>query len=72
MLNGEKTLIGQGDSADRLIVSGRVKGERRDRDGIGLFLVDANAPGVSRRGYPTQDGQRAAEISFADVRVAPA
>ncbi len=71
VLNGEKTLVGQGDSADRLIVSGRVKGERRDRDGVGLFLVDASAPGVSRRGYPTQDGQRAAEISFADVRVAP-
>jgi len=69
VLNGEKTLVGQGDSADRLIVSGRVKGERRDRDGIGLFVVDANAPGVTRRGYPTQDGQRAAEIGFADVRV---
>src|ERR1700728_2474010 len=71
VLNGEKSLVGQGDSADRLSVSGRVKGERRDRDGIGLFLVDASAPGVSRRGYPTQDGQRAAEIGFADVRVAP-
>ena len=71
VLNGEKTLVGQGDSADKLIVSGRVKGERRDRDGIGLFLVDADAPGVTRRGYPTQDGQRAAEIGFADVRVAP-
>ena len=71
VLNGEKTLVGQGDSADKLIVSARVKGGRRDRDGIGLFLVDANAPGVARRGYPTQDGQRAAEIGFADVRVAP-
>jgi pimeloyl-CoA dehydrogenase small subunit len=71
VLNGEKTLVGQGDSADRLIVSGRVQGARRDRDGINLFLVDANAPGVTRRGYPTQDGQRAAEIAFTDVRVAP-
>ena len=53
VLNGEKTLVSQGDSADKLIVSGRVKGERRDRNGIGLFLVDADAPGVSRRGYPT-------------------
>ena len=70
MLNGEKTLVGQGDRADKLIVSARVSGDRRDRDGIALFLVDANAPGVSRRGYPTQDGQRAAEIGFADVRVA--
>ena len=71
VLNGEKTLVGQGDSADKLIVSARVKGERRDRDGIGLFLVDADAPGVTRRGYPTQDGQRAAEIGFAGVRVPP-
>jgi pimeloyl-CoA dehydrogenase small subunit len=71
VLNGEKTLVGHGDSADRLIVSGRVQGARRDRDGISLFLVDANASGVTRRGYPTQDGQRAAEIAFADVRVAP-
>ena len=71
VLNGEKTLVGQGDSADKLIVSARLRGARRDRDGIGLFLVDADAPGVTRRGYPTQDGQRAAEIAFAEVRVAP-
>jgi pimeloyl-CoA dehydrogenase small subunit len=71
VLKGEKTLVGHGDSADRLIVSARVSGERRDREGIGLFLVGADASGVSRRGYPTQDGQRAAEISFTDVRVAP-
>ena len=71
VLNGEKGLVGQGDSADALIVSARLSGGRRDRDGIGLFLVDANAPGVSRRGYPTQDGQRAAEIAFANVRVEP-
>jgi pimeloyl-CoA dehydrogenase small subunit len=71
LLNGEKTLVGQGDSANKLIVSARVNGGRRDRNGIGLFLVDANAHGLTRRSYPTQDGQRAAEISFADVRVAP-
>ncbi len=71
VLKGEKTLVGHGDSADRLIVSARVEGGRRDREGIGLFLVGADASGVSRRGYPTQDGQRAAEIGFTDVRVAP-
>ena len=71
LLNGEKGLVGQGDSADKLIVSARLSGDRRDRRGIGLFLVDANAPGVTRRGYPTQDGQRAAEIAFVNVRVEP-
>ncbi len=71
VLRGEKTLVGQGDSADQFIVAARLKGARRDREGIGLFLVDGDAPGVTRRGYPTQDGQRAAEVVFADVRVAP-
>jgi pimeloyl-CoA dehydrogenase small subunit len=69
VLNGEKTLVGQGDSADKLIVSARLAGARRDRDGIGLFLVDAGAPGVHRRGYSTQDGQRAADITLDSVRV---
>ncbi|HEU4519425.1 MAG TPA: acyl-CoA dehydrogenase, partial [Microvirga sp.] len=58
-----------GDSADALLVTARTAGGRRDRDGIGLFVVDAKAPGVSRRGYPTQDGQRAAEVAFEDVAV---
>jgi pimeloyl-CoA dehydrogenase small subunit len=71
VLNGEKTLVGHGDSADKLIVSARLAGGRRDRDGIGLFLVDADAPGLTRRGYPTQDGQRAADIGLADVHVEP-
>ena len=31
------------------------RGDRSDRSGIGLFLVDARAKGISRRGYPTQD-----------------
>jgi pimeloyl-CoA dehydrogenase small subunit len=69
LLNGEKTLVGHGDSADKFIVSARLKGARRDREGIGLFLVDAGAPGVTRRGYPTQDGQRAAEVALANVQV---
>jgi alkylation response protein AidB-like acyl-CoA dehydrogenase len=50
-------------------VSARVSGAQRDKNGIGLFLVDAKAPGVSRRGYPTMDGLRAAEISLANVKV---
>ncbi len=71
VLDGAKGLVINGDSAGGLIVSARVAGGRRDRKGVGLFLVDGEAPGVSRRGYPTQDARRAAEISFANVRVEP-
>ena len=71
VLDGDKGVVLHGDSADRLIVTARVGGGRRERDGVAVFLVDAKAAGVSRRGYPTQDGLRAAEITLAGVRVGP-
>ena len=67
-ITGQKTLVLHGDSADRLVVSARTAGGERERHGIGLFLVDTAGPGVSRRGYATQDGQRAAEIGFESAR----
>ncbi|HEX4261585.1 MAG TPA: acyl-CoA dehydrogenase family protein [Acetobacteraceae bacterium] len=66
-ISGEKSLVVHGDVADKLLVTARTTGGRRDRDGIGLFLVDADGAGVTRRIYPTQDGRRAAEIRFADA-----
>ncbi len=63
-LTGEKTLVLHGDSANALLVTARSAGEHRERHGIGLFWVDSSAPGVTRRGYATQDGLRAAEISL--------
>jgi len=68
LLHGEKGLVLHGDSAQKLIVLARVSGGQRDRDGLGLFLLDADAAGVTRRGYPTQDGARAAEIALAGAR----
>jgi pimeloyl-CoA dehydrogenase small subunit len=70
-LEGEKVVVLAGDSADKLIVSARASGARADRGGIGLFLVDAKANGVTRRGYPTQDGMRAADVTLSGVKVAP-
>lgn len=69
VLDGAKSVVLHGDSADLLVVGARLSGARRDRAGIGLFLVDAGAQGVTRRSYPTQDGQRAAEITLEHVRV---
>jgi pimeloyl-CoA dehydrogenase small subunit len=71
VLDGEKGVVLHGDAADKLIVTARVGGSQRDRDGIGVFLIDATATGVSMRGYPTQDGLRAAEVTLAGVRVEP-
>ncbi len=63
-IDGAKSLVLQGDTADRLLVTARVSGAQHDRVGVVLFMVDAKASGVARRGYATQDGARAAEITF--------
>lgn len=69
VLDGCKRYVLHGDCADQLIVSARVSGARRDADGIALFVVDAGASGVQRRGYQTQDRLRAADITLDGVRV---
>jgi pimeloyl-CoA dehydrogenase small subunit len=71
MLDGKKGVVVHGDTADKLVVTARVGGSRRDRDGVATFIVDGKTAGVSRLGYPTQDGLRAAEITLANVRVGP-
>jgi pimeloyl-CoA dehydrogenase small subunit len=69
LISGRKSVVLHGDSADTIFVTARTGGGARDERGIGVFLVDADAAGVSRRGYATQDGQRAAEITLDNVRV---
>jgi pimeloyl-CoA dehydrogenase small subunit len=69
IIDGEKLVVLGGDSADTLIVVARTSGNRRDRAGIGLFLVGGTSVGVKRTGYATQDGGRAADITFTDVKV---
>lgn len=66
-LTGAKAVAINGDSADKLVVSARTAGNVDSTDGITLFLVDCDAPGLSRRGYGTVDGGRAAEINLDGV-----
>jgi len=68
-VDGAKAVVIAGPSADKIIVSARTSGETRDEQGISLFLVDAETAGVRLRGYPTQDGGRAAEIALDNVRL---
>jgi pimeloyl-CoA dehydrogenase small subunit len=70
VLNGAKSLVLNGDAAHKLVVSARLAGAQRDHNGIALFLLDADADGVTCRGYPTVDGLRAAEVTLSNVRVA--
>jgi pimeloyl-CoA dehydrogenase small subunit len=69
VIDGEKFVVLNGDSADTLVVTARTKGGQRDAGGIGVFLVPGDAKGVSKKGYPTQDGLHAADITFTGVEV---
>jgi pimeloyl-CoA dehydrogenase small subunit len=69
LIDGEKFVVLNGESAETLIVTARTGGGRHDKTGIGVFLVPANAKGVVKKSYPTQDGLHAADISFTAVEV---
>jgi pimeloyl-CoA dehydrogenase small subunit len=69
VLDGAKSIVMHGDSADRLVVSARTAGERNDAAGITLFLVDAAANGVARRSYTMRDGTRAADLALSGVEL---
>jgi pimeloyl-CoA dehydrogenase small subunit len=69
VLDGGKSVVLHGDCAQFLIVSARTAGERDDRHGITLFLVNPAANGMARRSYPMRDGTRAAEISLNSVEL---
>ena len=66
-LSGQKSVVPAADEADAFIVSARIRGAAGDKAGIGLFIVDKAAAGVSVKAYPTQDGARAGELLLANA-----
>jgi alkylation response protein AidB-like acyl-CoA dehydrogenase len=60
-LTGVKEPVPSGARADVLVVSAVTDG------GTGLFLVEGNATGLTRTGYRTHDGTRAANVRFNDT-----
>ncbi len=69
VIDGAKAVVAHAQAADLLLVSARTSGAEDDEAGISLFLVPADASGVSMRGYPTIDGGRAAEVVLDKVEV---
>ena len=63
-IDGAKRYVIDGHTADLLVVAAQTA------DGIGMFVVDANAAGVSRTPLPTMDETRKqADITFSEVHV---
>lgn len=69
VLNGHKAVVYAAPWATHVLVTARTGGSVRERDGVSLFLVEANLPGIVRRDYPTVDGFRASEVYFENCAV---
>ena len=68
-LSGDKRYVVDGAEAGLLIVAARTSGDADDATGITLFLVPADAKGVTRTALKTLDAHPAANINFANVEV---
>jgi len=72
VLTGEKVMVLNGHAADKLLVTARTSGSLTQREGVSLFVIDADADGVDITGYPTMEGGRAANVVLNGVKVAAA
>lgn len=68
-ISGAKSLVAAGEGVDGYIVSARVEGDNGDRDGIALFLVDAEAPGLIIQPWRLVDGSVAVALTLDNVLV---
>jgi alkylation response protein AidB-like acyl-CoA dehydrogenase len=68
-LNGIKSLVLGGPNATAFLVSARHEGGVGELDGVSLFLVSPDAPGLSRRDVRLVDGSRASELVLRDVEL---
>lgn len=69
-LNGKKMYVVDGHTANTIIVAARADGSSGE-DGVSLFVVDSESPGLSRRALQTMDQTRKqAEVSLDGVNVA--
>ena len=69
VLNGKKTFVIDGASADLLIVLARTSGNKGESSGLTLFLIDSNNTGIERIKLDMADSRNYANINFNNVEV---
>ena len=68
ILNGKKTFVIDGASADVLIVLTRTSGNSGELAGLTLFIIDSNADGIDKTKLDMADSRNYANINFNDVK----
>ena len=69
VLNGNKTFVLDGHSADLIIVAARTAGEAADKSGISLFCLDSNTDGLEVKKVSMLDSRNSAEVNLVDVKI---
>ena len=69
VLDGAKAVVLHAEQAALFVVSARTSGAEDAAAGLSLFIVPANTPGLTLRGYPLIDGGRAAELTLRGVEL---
>ena len=69
VLNGKKTFVLDGHSADLIVLAARTSGGIEDQSGISLFLIDPNSTGLQRKRTHMVDSRNASEIHLKGVKV---
>ena len=69
VINGSKTFVLDGHCADKLLLVTRSEGEERAEDGLTLFLVDRENPGISVERTIMVDSRNAANIRCENLRL---
>ena len=69
VLDGHKNVIAHGGAADELLITARTSGKPDDTSGMSLFRLDPKTSGVTIKAYSTIDGQHAADVALARVKV---
>ncbi|NVK19944.1 MAG: acyl-CoA dehydrogenase family protein [Methylocystaceae bacterium] len=67
VINGKKSVVLNAQHADELLVVARTSGNTGDKSGLSVFVVSKDHPGLSIRGYETNDGLRAGDVTFVNV-----
>jgi len=68
-ITGEKTFVLDGNVAQKFVVVARTSGKPGDRKGLSLFVVDADAKGVTVTRTKMADSRNAANVKFKKVKV---
>ncbi|MCX2983015.1 acyl-CoA dehydrogenase [Halieaceae bacterium IMCC14734] len=69
VISGRKVMVADAHVADKLIVVARTAGEPGDAEGLGLFLVDREATGVSTERVIMVDSRNSGTVTLDSVQV---